>query len=96
MRAAPVLRLRAMKNVTSLLALLMLCTTAHAEVRETRDNSLVIESIATTSASPRVAYAAVGKVAAWWDSGHTWSGTARNLALQMGAGGCFCEKLGDT
>lgn len=87
------LRLRAMKNAASSLALLVLCTAAQAEVRETRDNSLIIESSVTTGASPRATYAALGKVAAWWDSAHTWSGAAKNLSLQMRAGGCFCEKL---
>ena len=87
------LRLRAMKNVANSLALLVLCTAAHADVRETHDNSFVIESSLTTGASPRATYAAIGKVAAWWDSGHTWSGSAKNLSLQMRAGGCFCEKL---
>jgi uncharacterized protein YndB with AHSA1/START domain len=82
-----------MKNVAGSLALLLLCTASHADVRETRDNSLVIESSVTTGASPRATYAAIGKVAAWWDSGHTWSGAAKNLSLQMRAGGCFCEKL---
>jgi len=82
-----------MKNAAGPLALLVLCTVAHADVLETRDNSFVIESSVTTGASPRATYAAIGKVAAWWNSEHTWSGAAKNLSLQMRAGGCFCEKL---
>jgi uncharacterized protein YndB with AHSA1/START domain len=66
---------------------------AHAEVRETRDNSLVVESSATTVASPAKTYAALGKVGGWWNPQHTWSGAAKNLSLPLRAGGCFCEKL---
>jgi uncharacterized protein YndB with AHSA1/START domain len=29
------------------------------------------------------------------DPEHTWSGVAKNLSMQMQAGGCFCEKLAD-
>jgi len=66
---------------------------AHAEVREVRDNSFVIESSVATTASPARTYAALGKVGGWWDPKHTWSGAAKNLSLSLRAGGCFCEKL---
>jgi uncharacterized protein YndB with AHSA1/START domain len=65
----------------------------HAEVRETAANSFVVESSALTAASPARTYAALGKVAGWWNPQHTWSGAAKNLSLQLRAGGCFCEKL---
>jgi uncharacterized protein YndB with AHSA1/START domain len=68
---------------------------AQAEVRETTDSAFVIESSVSTAASPAAVYAALGKVSAWWDPQHTWSGSARNLSLQLQAGGCFCEKLAD-
>jgi hypothetical protein len=57
---------------------------ARAEVKETRENGFVIESIATAEAPPSS-----------WDPAHTWSGSARNLKLEPRAGGCFCEKLPD-
>jgi uncharacterized protein YndB with AHSA1/START domain len=83
-----------MKTPARLLFIGLACSAlAHAEVRETRDNSFVIESTATTTASPARAYAALGKVAGWWNPQHTWSGAAKNLSLQLRAGGCFCEKL---
>jgi hypothetical protein len=31
--------------------------------------------------------------ATWWDSRHTWSGSAANLSLAAASGGCFCERL---
>jgi hypothetical protein len=39
-------------------------------------------------------WAAVADVAKWWDPEHTYSGDARNMALDPVVGGCFCEKLG--
>lgn len=67
---------------------------ALAAVRDTRENAFTIESSARTSASPAAVYAAFGKVSEWWDPEHTWSGSAKNLSMQLQAGGCFCEKLG--
>ena len=66
---------------------------AHAEVRETRESAFIIESSAKASADPAHVYTALGKVSAWWDPQHTWSGSATNLSIHLQAGGCFCEKL---
>jgi uncharacterized protein YndB with AHSA1/START domain len=76
-----------------LCAALLLVGTANAEVRDTRDGAFRIETSVSSSAPPAAVYAALGKVAKWWDSAHTWSGSARNLNLELRAGGCFCEKL---
>jgi uncharacterized protein YndB with AHSA1/START domain len=40
-------------------------------------------------------YAALIQPKLWWDSGHTFSGSAANLTLDARAGGCFCEALPD-
>ena len=39
------------------------------------------------------AYAAFGRVGAWWSDSHTYSGKAANMKLPLQAGGCFCETL---
>ncbi len=55
-----------MKNAAVLWVLAFGCiAAAHAEVRETQDDSFVIESSAVTTASPAKTYAALGKVASW-------------------------------
>ena len=82
-----------MKITASLLAGMWFAAIAHAEVRDVHDNSFVVESTATTKASPAMTYAALAKVSAWWNPEHSWSGAAKNLSLQLRAGGCFCEKL---
>ena len=66
-----------------------------AEVRDIRESAFTIESIAITTASPAEVYRAFGAVSEWWDPEHTWSGSSKNLSLQLQAGGCFCEQLAD-
>jgi uncharacterized protein YndB with AHSA1/START domain len=66
-----------------------------AGVVEARENAFSIESVVTTSAPPKLVYRALGNVGEWWDPEHTWSGSARNMSMDLQAGGCFCEKLAD-
>jgi uncharacterized protein YndB with AHSA1/START domain len=68
---------------------------ARAEVRETRENGFVIESVVTADAAAASVYRDLIRIALWWDPAHTWSGSAKNLKLEPKAGGCFCEKLPD-
>jgi uncharacterized protein YndB with AHSA1/START domain len=68
-------------------------TAAYAEVRETRENGFVVESIVLAEASAATVYRDLTQVARWWDPKHTWSGSVKNLTLKPKAGGCFCEKL---
>jgi len=51
--------------------------------------------IAVQVAAPatNVYRALVDRVGAWWDSTHTWSGSASNLSIEAAPGGCFCERL---
>ncbi len=44
-------------------------------------------------APPDRVYAALVLPSKWWNSDHTFSGSAINLALEAKAGGCFCETL---
>jgi uncharacterized protein YndB with AHSA1/START domain len=37
----------------------------------------------------------VRNIGDWWDSSHTFSGSAHNLSIEEKAAGCFCEKLPD-
>lgn len=70
-----------------------LAQVARSDVTDIRDNSFSIESTLTSRAAPAIVYRELGRVSRWWDPEHTWSGSARNLSLQMQAGGCFCETL---
>jgi uncharacterized protein YndB with AHSA1/START domain len=68
---------------------------AAAEVVSAADNGCVIRQSVHLAASPGEVYDAVIQPAKWWNSEHTFSGSAANLTLEARAGGCFCEKLPD-
>src|SRR5678815_4551915 len=84
---------KTMARVLGAGVILLVAGTASADVTDSREAAFCIESTATTRASPAAVYAELGNVSHWWDPEHTWSGSARNLSLQLQAGGCFCEKL---
>lgn len=74
------------------LGVLLLATSAHAEVRQAAADGFLVTFSRSVNATPAAAYAAVVQPARWWNSEHTWSGSAANLSLDAAAGGCFCEK----
>ena len=47
------------------------------------------------AAAPAEAWAALGDIGKWWNGDHTYSGNPANLAMELRAGGCFCERWGD-
>ena len=63
------------------------------EVVDRAANGFTVRSEVTVMAGPDASYAALARVAEWWDAAHTWSGSAGNLRLEAKAGGCFCESL---
>lgn len=67
--------------------------TAEAKVAQVADTGFVIQHVQAVSASPAEVWQALLRPAKWWDSDHTWSGDAANLAIDPRAGGCFCEVL---
>lgn len=73
------------------LLLLMQFISAHAEVIESGANGFALARRVHIAASPDRVYAALIQPAKWWNSQHTFSGSAANLTLDARAGGCFCE-----
>jgi uncharacterized protein YndB with AHSA1/START domain len=69
--------------------------TAGAAVVEATPNGFSIEEKTHIAESPDRVYAALVEPAKWWNSEHTFSGSAANLSLEAHAGGCLCEKLGN-
>jgi uncharacterized protein YndB with AHSA1/START domain len=78
----------------SLLVAAPASVTALAEVKESAEDRLVIESVVTADRPPDEMYRILTKPGLWWDGAHTYSGSAANLKLDARAGGCFCEKVG--
>lgn len=68
---------------------------AAAEVTAVGSEGFEVREQIHVSAAPAAVYAALITPARWWDSQHTYSGNAANLALDAKAGGCWCERLAD-
>src|SRR5258708_21269628 len=66
---------------------------ATAEVVGVGGNGFEIRETAHIAAASDKVYAALLIPAHWWNSEHTFSGSAANLVLDAHAGGCWCETL---
>jgi uncharacterized protein YndB with AHSA1/START domain len=72
-----------------------LATPATAAVVDSQPNGFAVREEAQIAAPPDKVYAAIGRIGDWWSSDHTWSRDAKNLSLELRAGGCQCERLKD-
>ena len=71
-----------------------LASTASAEVVDKGPAGFTVRIEQRTSATPASAYKAFAEgLASWWDNDHTFSGSAKNLSIDVRPGGCFCEAL---
>ncbi|HEV2748151.1 MAG TPA: SRPBCC family protein [Allosphingosinicella sp.] len=70
-----------------------LAAPASAEVKSAAPGGFEVESRAIVAANAAQTYAALGRIAEWWNGEHTYSGDAANLRLEARAGGCFCETI---
>ncbi len=68
------------------------CAAARALVTQAKPDGFLLTLSAEIAAPPAAVYSALGQVAGWWSSSHTWSGDAKNLSLPLEAGACFCER----
>jgi uncharacterized protein YndB with AHSA1/START domain len=59
--------------------------------RSAPDGFLVRRSL-TVSVPPDALWKGLGHIGRWWSPAHSWSGDARNLSLELRAGGCYCER----
>ena len=66
---------------------------ASAAVVDTQPNGFALEQVIQIAAAPDKVYAALIKPSLWWNSAHTFSGSASNLTIDARGGGCFCETL---
>ena len=66
---------------------------ASAEVVHAAASGFELKQVIHIAAPPARVYAALIQPAKWWNSDHTYSGSANNLTLDPHVGGCFCEAL---
>jgi hypothetical protein len=69
---------------------------ALAAVTSASPTSFVVRHVVEVRASARAAYDAIGDPGRWWSDGHTYSGQAANMRMELAAGGCFCERWGES
>lgn len=85
---------RHMKLWISIAALALAgATAARAEVVDATPGGFEIKREVEIAAPAAKVWATILQPATWWDSAHTWSGSAANLSLAAASGGCFCERL---
>jgi uncharacterized protein YndB with AHSA1/START domain len=72
-----------------------LASPAAAAVIDSQPGGFEVREEVQVAAPPAEVYAAIGRIGQWWSSDHTYSGDARNMSLELKAGGCFCEQLKD-
>jgi hypothetical protein len=76
-------------------ALVAVAAPASAAVTDIQPNGFEVTEIEQIAAPPPAVYAALGRIGDWWSSQHSFSGDAKNLHLDLQAGGCLCETLKD-
>jgi len=73
---------------------LVLSSPARADVVDSSPGGFTVKTVVQISAPAATVYRAIiERVWAWWESSHTFSGSASNLSIEATPGGCFCEKL---
>lgn len=82
-----------MKLWISVAALALTATAARAEVMDATPGGFQVKHAVEIAAPANKVWASLLQPATWWDSSHTWSGSASNLSLAAASGGCFCERL---
>ena len=82
-----------MKLCISVAALALAATAARAEVMDATPGGFQVRHAVEIAAPAAKVWASLVQPAIWWDSSHTWSGSAANLSLAAASGGCFCERL---
>ncbi|HYD44093.1 MAG TPA: SRPBCC family protein [Phenylobacterium sp.] len=82
-----------MRIILGVAAALWLAAAARAEVVTVADHGFEVKEVAEVKAPAAKVYAALTAIGRWWDSEHSWSGSAANMTLTPAPGDCWCEKL---
>ncbi len=73
--------------------LLILPGPAGAEVTDSSEGGFLIQIEVPIEAPPQEVYARLIDIGKWWESSHTYSGSAENLYLEASEKGWFGERL---
>jgi hypothetical protein len=80
-------------SVATLAAAVGITPSATAAVTSVGAAGFAIHIEADSAREPAALWARTTRPQEWWDSGHTFSGDAGNLSLELVPGGCWCEAL---
>jgi uncharacterized protein YndB with AHSA1/START domain len=80
-------------GLAALAAGLTLAGAAKAAVIDAQPWGFQVEAKVQIAAPAEKVWAALGNIGGWWDSEHSWSGSAKNFSLQLTPGSCLCETL---
>jgi uncharacterized protein YndB with AHSA1/START domain len=79
--------------VFALVALALTPRYARSEVADSSSAGFTVKITLSIHAAPADVYRSLIHVGDWWNSQHTYSGSAHNLSIEEKPMGCFCEKL---
>ena len=84
-----------MKNlIAAVLVALGVALPASAEVVDSGTTGFSIRVNSEVNATPSTVFRLLTEqIGRWWDSAHTFSGSAANMTIEPRVGGCFCERL---
>ena len=85
--------MRATMGWAGLAAVLALAGAARAEVVDATPGGFQVEEKVEIAAPAAKVWEALGLWGSWWSSEHTWSKDAKNLTLELRAGGRLSETL---
>ena len=74
------------------LALMLASGPGAAELVQVDDSGFLVQHRYEIPAEPARSWAVLTHPERWWPEDHTWSGKRAHLSLDVGAGGCFCER----
>ncbi|MDP3802790.1 hypothetical protein [Brevundimonas sp.] len=83
------------KTLIAAAALVLVGSPAAAEVVSRNADGFTLRYAVGVGIAPDDIPVALTDLPKWWDSAHTYSGSAANLSLDLAPGGCWCEKLAD-
>ena len=78
--------------IVAIAATALQASAARAEVTDKSAAGFEVTEKVTVAAPAAKVYAALLTPGEWWSKDHSWSGSAKNLSIDL-ATGCFCEKL---
>jgi hypothetical protein len=84
-----------LKPLIAAAALSLFALPAAAEVVERSADSFTLRYAVDSGIAPEKIGPSLADLPRWWDSAHTYSGSAENLSLDLTPGGCWCERLAD-